>query len=135
MRRHAIQATERESSREVTVAPSQRAGFNDAAPKRPKICRFAIARRTTIAAVRRARPARRSAPASRTSTGRVARAAEGALRGGFAATSPFQTRKLMITRIVLRLAPAEREATGALRPDAGTRRYSRAREMGGISNR
>src|SRR5437016_1887215 len=102
MRLQAIQATERESRREATVAPSQRAGRCDAAPKRAKICRFAIARRTMTAAVRRARTARRFAPASTRSMGNVARAAKGVLGRGVAASPPFQTRKLMVFLILLR---------------------------------
>src|SRR6266508_283847 len=101
MRRQAAQATERDSRSEATIAPTQSVGFMDVAPKREKICRFAIARSTTTDPVRRARTPRRFAPASTSSIGSVARAAEGALGRGVAFSSPFQTRKLMVPVVLL----------------------------------
>src|SRR6266540_7249628 len=101
MRRQAAHAIERDIRSETTIAPIQSVGFVDAAPKREKICRFAIARSTTTATVRRARTPSRFAPASTTSIGSVARAAEGALGRGVGTSSPFQTRKLMVPVVLL----------------------------------
>src|SRR6266496_1460968 len=101
MRRQAAHAIERDIRSETAIAPIQSVGFMDAAPKREKICRFPIARSTTTDTVRRARTPRRFAPASTTSIGSVARAAEGALERGVAAPSPFQTRKLMVPGVLL----------------------------------